>query len=76
MQGQTSLLDQIKVYSGIAIAAGTAIEERRLPPPEGGDSQDEDVIAIETSTRVTRSQQDETDMGTMLTPECKFTVLH
>ncbi|XP_786990.3 receptor expression-enhancing protein 2 [Strongylocentrotus purpuratus] len=69
IKGQTSLLDQIKVYSGIAIAAGTAIEDRRLPPPEGGDSQDEDVIAIETSTRVTRSQQDETDMGTMLTPE-------
>ncbi|XP_063963720.1 receptor expression-enhancing protein 2-like isoform X2 [Lytechinus pictus] len=68
-QGQSSLLDQLKVYSGIAMAAGTMEEQKRLPPPETDSQEEEEVVIMDKSKRGARSQQDESDLGTMLTPE-------
>ena len=77
-QGQSSLLDQLKTYSGLAaIAAATTEEQPREREQErrqrsASDSDPNDDRLMEKSSRVTRSQDDTDDIGTLLTPERKF----
>ncbi|XP_071491648.1 receptor expression-enhancing protein 2-like [Diadema antillarum] len=74
IKGQTSLLDQLKTYSGIAIAAGSAglREEPQTKNRSGSDQADDDAGVMQRSARGLARSQDEADnedMGVMLTPE-------